>query len=251
MTFFIIGSVGLLHPASSSIALIASVSVPITELFPERRLFIDWCFQMSYDLPHSLSSFYNVPIWPNRQNSKHQKRESSFLNQTLWSPWEKYNALTFTKRHPSDFTANELYQGIEDILNSYGFHANCLLLSICELAQHPFADDDVNELTNILTFVLSPSLHGSIDHRKQLNVELYEDAELNGLLETKRYINVTANPQSDFQANPNEIWTFRSSSLKRSKRTFLAYGMGGVVKVSVREHTPSKKYWELCIPKSL
>lgn len=37
---------------------------------------------------------------------------------------------------------------------SYGYHANCLLLSICELAQHPFADDDVNELTKILTFVL-------------------------------------------------------------------------------------------------
>lgn len=70
-------------------------------------------------------------------------------------------------------------------------------------------------------------------------------------VETKRYINITANPQSDFQANPDEIWTFRSSSLKRSKRTFLAYGMGGVVKVSVREHTSSKKYWELCIPKSL
>uniref|UniRef100_A0A1A9ZCJ2 Uncharacterized protein n=1 Tax=Glossina pallidipes TaxID=7398 RepID=A0A1A9ZCJ2_GLOPL len=49
--------------------------------------------------------------------------------------------------------------------------------------------------------------------------------------QTKRYINITANPQSDFQANPREIWTFRSSSLKRSKRTFLAYGMGGVVKL--------------------
>ncbi|KAL9887750.1 uncharacterized protein ACN2A1_009852 isoform 1-T1 [Glossina fuscipes fuscipes] len=182
MRFFIIGSVGVLHPASSSIAVIASVSVPITELLPERSLFIDWCFQMSYDLPHSLSSFYNVPIWPSKQNSKHQKRESSFRNQTLWSPWEKYNMLTFTKRHPNDFTANELYQGIEDIMKSYGYHENCLLLSICELAQHPFADDDVNVLTNILTFVLSPSLHGRLDHPMQLNVELYEAAELNGLL---------------------------------------------------------------------
>uniref|UniRef100_A0A1A9VTE5 Uncharacterized protein n=1 Tax=Glossina austeni TaxID=7395 RepID=A0A1A9VTE5_GLOAU len=50
-------------------------------------------------------------------------------------------------------------------------------------------------------------------------------------VETKRYINITANAQTDFQPNPNEIWTFRSSSLKRSKRTFLAYGMGGVVKL--------------------
>ncbi|KAL9871509.1 uncharacterized protein ACN427_014539 isoform 2-T2 [Glossina fuscipes fuscipes] len=50
-------------------------------------------------------------------------------------------------------------------------------------------------------------------------------------VETKHYINITANLQSDFQANPHEIWTFRSSSLKRSKRTFLAYGMGGVVKL--------------------
>uniref|UniRef100_A0A1A9WLQ2 Uncharacterized protein n=1 Tax=Glossina brevipalpis TaxID=37001 RepID=A0A1A9WLQ2_9MUSC len=217
--------------------LIASISVPITELLPERSFFIDWCFQMSYDLPHSLSSFYNTPIWPDRKKSKHQKRETNVMNQTLW---DKYNTITFAKRHPSDFTIEELYQGIENILESYGYDASCLLLSICELARHPFADDHINILTNILTFVLSPSLHGDFDHYKQLNYEIYKAAELNGFLDRncsniyfeflgvtlpiilaspKRSLRVFYNIQLQYVPPPDPIywWSFLNSTTFESR----------------------------------
>ena len=38
---------------------------------------------------------------------------------------------------------------------SYGFHDTCLMRSVCELARHPFADDQQNILTEILTFILT------------------------------------------------------------------------------------------------
>lgn len=99
--------------------LVSSVSVPITELLPERRCIIDWCFQMSYDLPYKLSSFYNIPIWPGKHSKKPAKRDlSSFLLGSLnnWSMFDKYNTSRYEGRHPSDFTAGELYQSIEDFL---------------------------------------------------------------------------------------------------------------------------------------
>lgn len=42
---------------------------------------------------------------------------------------------------------------------SYGFHETCLLRSVCELARHPFADDQQNILTEILTFILTYELN--------------------------------------------------------------------------------------------
>lgn len=89
------------------------------ELLPDRRCIIDWCFQMSYDLPYKLSSFYNIPIWPGKHSPKTRKRDlNSIVLESLnnWSKFEKYNTTIQLGRHPSDFTAGELYQGLEDFL---------------------------------------------------------------------------------------------------------------------------------------
>ncbi|KNC21724.1 hypothetical protein FF38_03978 [Lucilia cuprina] len=175
----------LLYPASSSLGLVSSVSVPILELLPDRRCIVDWCFQMSYDLPYKLSSFYNIPIWPGKHGTKTRKRDiNSFMLDPFnsWSIFEKYNTTKNQGRHPSDFTAGELYQSIEDFLVSYGYHETCLLKSVCELAKHPFAEEHRNLLTDILTFILTPSLHEGFVKSEQVYRESYEDAERSGFL---------------------------------------------------------------------
>lgn len=128
--------------------LTSSVSVPIAEFYPERRILIDWCFAVSYDLPNNLTSFYSIPIWPGFANYQ-TKREIPHNEPSFYAKYG-YNALTQT--HPKDFSAGELYAAMEDALGSYGFHDTCLLRSVCELARHPF--DGEHLLSDIFTFVL-------------------------------------------------------------------------------------------------
>ncbi|XP_061400296.1 uncharacterized protein LOC133336019 [Musca vetustissima] len=183
------GSHSLLYPQSSSLGLVASVSVPVTEYLPDRRVIIDWCFQMAYDLPYQLSSFYNIPIWPGKHSPvKNPKRSIANDNvSSIGNHWHSIEAInnttTFGSRHPSDFTAGELYRSIEDLLVSYGFDETCLLRSVCELAKHPFDDDNQgNILTDIITFILTPSQHDGFDSTETLYRETYEAAERSGFL---------------------------------------------------------------------
>ncbi|XP_037942799.1 uncharacterized protein LOC119675665 [Teleopsis dalmanni] len=172
----------LLYPASSNLGLTASVSVPVTELLPERKLIIDWCFNMGYDLPYTVAQFYNIPIWPGFQNPK-SKREIQEKSVTkLQKLYGKYDKKTDANRHPNDFSAGELYQGIEDYLVNYGFHETCVLKTVCNLAQHPFDDEHQNIVTDIVTFFLTPSLHQGFDTSEQIYREAYETAEMSGFL---------------------------------------------------------------------
>ncbi|KAM7364092.1 uncharacterized protein ACRADG_000743 [Cochliomyia hominivorax] len=183
--FFSKSSHSLLYPASSTLGLVSSVSVPIMELLPDRRCIVDWCFQMTYELPYKLSSFYNIPIWPGKHSPKTRKRDTNsvFLDSlNNWYIFEKYNINKYKGLHPSDFTAEELYKSIEDFLVSYGYHETCLLKSVCELAKHPFDDEHKNLLTDILTFILTPSLHEGFKRSEQIYRESYEDAERSGFL---------------------------------------------------------------------
>ncbi|KAH8414055.1 hypothetical protein KR222_003773, partial [Zaprionus bogoriensis] len=159
--------------------LTSSVSVPIAEFYPERRILIDWCFAVSYDLPYNLTSFYSIPIWPGFANYQ-TKRELPRNEHSRPSFYAKYGYNELTQTHPKDFSAGELYMAIEDALGSYGFHDTCLLRSVCELAKHPF--DAEHMLSDILTFVLSPTQHEGFLDNEHIYKQAYEQAELDGFL---------------------------------------------------------------------
>ncbi|XP_055920464.1 uncharacterized protein LOC129952065 [Eupeodes corollae] len=159
----------LLFPKLSVLQITMSISTPV--FVPNQKMYFDWGFQMNYDLPANLSSFYSVPIWPGAFN----KRLSRDIDHS------KYQVLN-EGVHSNDFTAGELYIGFEDLLLSYGFHETCLLKSVCELAKHPFHDDEQNLITEIVTFILSPSMHQAFGKNEHVYKEAYEEAENQGFL---------------------------------------------------------------------
>ncbi|XP_023161869.2 uncharacterized protein LOC111593383 [Drosophila hydei] len=171
----------LLYPTSSSLGLTSSVSIPVAEYYPERRILVDWCFAIAYDLPFNLSSFYSVPIWPGFANY-HTKREVPRISHNDIGLYEKYGYNALAQMHPKDLSAGELYASIEDALTSYGFHETCLLRSVCEMAKHPFDDEHRHILTDILTFVLSPSQHEAFLESEHVYRRVYEQAELDGFM---------------------------------------------------------------------
>ncbi|KAH8359134.1 hypothetical protein KR093_004496, partial [Drosophila rubida] len=183
-----------------NLKLTSSVSVPIAEFYPERRILVDWCFAISYDLPNNLASFYSIPIWPGFANYK-AKREVPRTDYNDPSFYAKYGYDALAETHPKDFSAGELYAAIEDSLSSYGFHDTCLLRSVCELATHPFDEDHQHILSDILNFVLrlvtttnhailvtksilscSPSQHEGFLESENVYRQAYEQAELDGFL---------------------------------------------------------------------
>ncbi|XP_073820046.1 uncharacterized protein [Musca autumnalis] len=126
----------LLYPASTVFQITSSISLPIVDLPPTRKAFFDWGFQMNYNMPFNLSSFYMTPIWPSKDNEISKR--------------ELYNV---------DLTPAQVYSSLENILERHGYDKTCWKRSICELAHYPFDKNNSNWLTEIITFVMSPSLH--------------------------------------------------------------------------------------------
>ncbi|KRK04561.1 uncharacterized protein LOC26535924 [Drosophila yakuba] len=174
-------SESLLWPASSNLGLTLSVSTPIAELYPERRILIDWCFAISYNYPYNLTEFYSIPIWPGFANYK-AKRQVPQLELTDGNFYAKYGHDMDSGMHPKDFSAGQLYGFLEDTLAGYGFHETCLLRSVCELAQHPFDDNHQHLLSDLVTFVLSPSQHEGFRDDEDVYRNAYELAEQDGFL---------------------------------------------------------------------
>ncbi|XP_073819314.1 uncharacterized protein [Musca autumnalis] len=178
---------GLVFPASSAFQVTILVSAPVEN--PIRKIFWNWGIQSNYDLPFSPQNFINVPLWPNKWEVDDRRKRRELLsdhdfqgNQTWGKIAERYGGNDMEK-HPSDFTAGELYYSLENLLTSYGFHETCLLRSVCELARHPFDDAHTNLLTEILKFILSPSLHEAFSDTETLYRDVYEAAERNGFLQ--------------------------------------------------------------------
>ncbi|TMW48659.1 hypothetical protein DOY81_006248 [Sarcophaga bullata] len=165
----------LLFPAASVLQITASIAAPIE--IPGRKLYWDWGFQMNYDLPFNVKQFYNAPIWPDKFDDR-KRRSIEALEQNSTIVWHsdhlKYHkeAGHGDNKHSNDFTAGEFY----------GFHDTCLMRSVCELARHPFADDQQNILTEILTFILTPSMHEAFAASESLYRDVYEEAERRGFL---------------------------------------------------------------------
>ena len=80
-----------------------SVSVPVVDLPPDRKVFFDWGLQMNYDMPFNVSSFYMVPIWATNGTARMSKWH--FLTDAV---------------HRNDFTAKQLYEGLENMLERLG-----------------------------------------------------------------------------------------------------------------------------------
>ncbi|XP_013110044.2 uncharacterized protein LOC106088882 [Stomoxys calcitrans] len=137
-------------------------------------------------MPYQLSSFYNIPIWPGKHSPINRKRSlpsHPWPEPKHWKALAHYNATFSGGMHPSDFSAGELYQSLEDLLLSYGFDETCLLRSVCELARHPFDEaEHHNILTHIITFILTPSQHEGFAPSETLYQETYEEAERSGFL---------------------------------------------------------------------
>ncbi|XP_037949610.1 uncharacterized protein LOC119680723 isoform X2 [Teleopsis dalmanni] len=133
-------------------------------------------------MPYNVSQFTSVAIWP---YSRKYARDLDFVNKTTdlrVNGGEYGEDSSGRKIHSKDFTAGELYRSFEDLLVSYDFHETCLLRSVCELARHPFAEEQQNILTEVLTFFLTPSLHESFAKNEDLYREVYEEAEQCGFL---------------------------------------------------------------------
>lgn len=78
---------------------------------------------MNYDLPFNLKQFYNAPIWPDKFDER-KRRGIEFQTESNVTSWHnselKYeNAEVGSGKHPSDFTAGELYHSFENLLVRY------------------------------------------------------------------------------------------------------------------------------------
>ncbi|KAM7364091.1 uncharacterized protein ACRADG_000742 [Cochliomyia hominivorax] len=152
----------LLYPQYTVIQLVASISVPITDLPSDRKVSFDWGLQMNYDMPFNVSSFYMVPIWGTSKGSRNLYFDSRRI-------------------HEHDFTARQLYEGLENMLEGYGYNRSCLRRSICELSQHPFHEDYANIVTDVITFFLRPSINQGFSADEKSFETVYNIAENQGL----------------------------------------------------------------------
>ncbi|XP_002032502.2 uncharacterized protein LOC6607739 [Drosophila sechellia] len=166
----------LLFPTSTVLQLTSSVSIP-ADLNTRTKVFTDMGFQMNYNLPPTVSAFYNATIWAD-ELSRRQKRQLDNSLVSNLQQWDLEGGM-----HPGDFTAGQLYKGIENMLETYGFHRSCLLRSVCELALHPFAEDHFyGMITQVITFLLTPSQHEGFSEDEQHYRDRYEKAEKIGFL---------------------------------------------------------------------
>ncbi|XP_016952321.1 uncharacterized protein LOC108026129 [Drosophila biarmipes] len=166
----------LLYPASTVLQITSSISIP-ADLNTRTKVFMDMGFQMNYNLPATVSAFYNSTIWADELARRHKRQLDSSLEESLTQRNLEDSML------PSDFTAGQLYRGLERMLETYGFHRSCLLRSVCELALHPFAEDHFyGMVTQVITFLLTPSQHEGFAEDEQLYRDKYERAEQIGFL---------------------------------------------------------------------
>lgn len=169
-------------------AFIAAISY-----LPSHRVAVNTGFQANYNLPFALKGFYSPAFWA-RSDSNGTSFVDSFFYKMIASSDEssaeliddtttiipetttelikkkKKKAVKKSKRHVS---ASEFYYGINEsfkmwalheftggkvlILNysRSGYHEDCLLKSICELAKHPLIHDKENLLHEMLYYVLT------------------------------------------------------------------------------------------------
>ncbi|XP_017477299.1 PREDICTED: uncharacterized protein LOC108367216 [Rhagoletis zephyria] len=166
----------LLFPNNTVLQIIASISIPIADLPPKRKVFWDWGLQMNHVMPYDAASFYNVPIWSTMKRDAENVGSRRVNDNQTFTAW--IDALG--NRHIFDFTAGELYRSIERLIESYGYHSSCLLQSVCDLAKHPFDVEQQHLIADLITFILTPSWHMGFVVSEDNQRRAYETAEQSG-----------------------------------------------------------------------
>ena len=153
---------------------------------PSHKVAVNCGFQVNYGLPSTLSGFYNPIFWA-RSGGNKTSLMGEFFNKLIEEPIDEDDEIEeeeeATEKPPRivkrDLTAGEIYQSIRDVVAFSGYHQDCLLKSVCELAKHPLAaEDEENLISELLHFVLTPSLHNGFDDEKELEEKrAFESAE--------------------------------------------------------------------------
>lgn len=163
-----------------------------------RKIFSSWFwifvhfagFQINYGLPFSPKSFYHPMFWgrsdsngslfnlffnrmiESKDDSEDDIQTTTDISSTLEDDEESSR---ITKR---DLSAGELYYGIRETLSFAGYHEECLLKSVCELAKHPLVEDKDNVMGELLHYILTPSLHKGFDDESEFEERsAFEEAE--------------------------------------------------------------------------
>jgi hypothetical protein len=169
-----------------TVALVSQISY-----IPSHRVAVNTGFGISYGLPFSPKNFYHPAFW-GRSSSNDSSTLNKFFNrliennndveedeEEIQSTTEVSNeSREFGKMAKRDLSAGEFYHGIKETLSIAGYHEECLLKCVCELAKHPLVEDEDNLMTELLHFVLTPSVHKGFDGDDESDMQkAFEDAE--------------------------------------------------------------------------
>ncbi|KAG5671911.1 hypothetical protein PVAND_002080 [Polypedilum vanderplanki] len=186
-----------------SMCLIAQVSA-----ITSHRVAVNHGFQINYNLPFNVSSFYSPMFWARKiskssnmfidffermtesddiAGNEDETVESATLIEedetTTETLLERNQRMIYKDDFYTDLSAGQFYASIIETMEYAGYHEDCLLKSVCELAKIPIYHEDNKQIeedimSEVLHFVLTPSLHQAFDSEREMgDKELYEEAE--------------------------------------------------------------------------
>ncbi|XP_063992888.1 uncharacterized protein LOC135170759 isoform X2 [Diachasmimorpha longicaudata] len=162
----------LLFPKSTVFQFSIGISVPLITN-NKGTIATSFAFQFNYALPWNLTQLHEPGIIPSRENH--------------------------------DFNLHTAYAAIEQLLDTYGWRngRECLLRSICELAEAPLVETDRDILQEVIHLFLTPT--GDFPPRVNSSYQgvnkLYHEAELLGRSGgdcTRTYSNCLESPLKSF-----------------------------------------------------
>ncbi|XP_050302616.1 uncharacterized protein LOC126740579 [Anthonomus grandis grandis] len=117
----------LLFPRNTIFQFTYGLTVPV--ILPRRSINISWCFQAQYNLPYNISNFYPTTV----------AVRSGGLG--------------------VDLARIKFYEYLAMMLDNFGLHGeNCVLRSVCEVAEIPMYEKEDSVLEKIVHFLFTPSL---------------------------------------------------------------------------------------------
>jgi DM4/DM12 family len=169
---------GCLFISSVFCALQLSMAL-VTPVWLEHKIFVNYGFNVNYNLPSSVGEFTRPAYWPGIQGrGLGEKVFDALVNQTQPVIDHKYNQHQRIKR---DMSAGEVYTYLRDLLLLFGHNEECLLQMVCELASVPFHFHEGEQmLEDIVHLILTPSLHQSFDTHEEDERIRFERAEESG-----------------------------------------------------------------------
>ncbi|XP_067619951.1 uncharacterized protein [Eurosta solidaginis] len=129
-----------------------------------------------------LTRYVSYTLYFNKEPHIHIMTTSCLLELTICNSFSNNEQINAFALWIVKVVPQKLYGFISGFQRPFGLHDTCLLRSVCELAQHPFDDKHQTILTELFTFVLTPSLHQGFSKHERTYQEAYEAAELHGFL---------------------------------------------------------------------